>query len=54
MKKTLVKIPLQFFGEPEDDFEDDFEEDEEEEDLGGGDDAEDAQDADPEEEGQDS
>lgn len=53
MKKTLVKIPLQFFGEPEDDFEDDFEE-EDEEDLGGGYDAEDAQDAKPEEKGQDS
>lgn len=59
MKKKLVKIPLQFFGESEDDFEDDFEEidDEEDneegedEDLGDGDDAEDAEeDANPEEE----
>ena len=55
MKKKLVKIPLQFFGESEDDFEDDFEEideedEEEDEDLGDGDDAEDAEeDANPEE-----
>ena len=59
MKKTLVKIPLQFFGDSEDDFEDNFEDEEddeenEDEDLGGGDDAEAAEDADPEEEGKDS
>lgn len=53
MNKKLVKIPLQFFGEPEDqeDFGDDFD-DYEEDELGGGDYAEDAEDdtADPEEE----
>lgn len=58
MKKKLIRIPLQFFGEePEDDFEDnyedDFEDDAEEpedEEIGGGEDAEDAEDnaADPE------
>jgi hypothetical protein len=50
MKKKLIKIPLQFFGEePEDDFEDNYEDDFEddiedsedgEEELGGGEDAE--------------
>ncbi len=58
MEKKLIKIPLQFFGESEDDFEDDFEEiddeedneKDEEEELGEGEDAEDAEDnaADPE------
>lgn len=52
----LIRISLQFFGaDPEDDFED-FEEYEEEEELGGGDDAEDADednDAGPEDEEQD-
>lgn len=59
MEKKLIRIPLQFFGESEDDFEDDFEEiddeedneKDEEEELGEGEDAEDAEDnaADPEE-----
>ena len=52
--EKLIRISLQFFGEPED-FEDFDEEYEDEEELGGGDDAEDADegDAGPEDEEQD-
>lgn len=54
MINKLIRISLQFFGEPED-FEDFDEEYEDEEELGGGDDAEDADegDAGPEDEEQD-